>query len=263
MTVDDESPIQPPPAEPSSSERIARHRRRRRFVRRFFRSGAGLVGLSILTLFLAAAVLHPILLDSVWERSVYHHEFGNDTILTQKVVVAEVTDPATEIARLDAILIDPFVEPGETVDVASLPGVSLRHPFGTDPLGRDVLSMAMAGAGPAFGLGVSAAIAIFVTSITVATIGAYRRGAVDWALTHVSDTFLLLPAPLLMNHPRHVRHRRSDRFHRVRTHVRRPSRDQRRGDRASVSSAIGDGAAVHRRRSRLGRQARGASSRII
>lgn len=173
-------------------------RRNTGFWRGFWSSTAGKAGTFLLLVFAAMAVVHPILLDTIWSPSVYDPEIGYGLDLVDKTVVDEVTDPATQIELQEAKLRNVFIKVGDTIQETTRPGASLDHLLGVDPLGRDVLSMTMAGARPTILVGISAAVTIALVGITLATIGAYRRGFVDGLLTHVSDAFLLFPAPLLM-----------------------------------------------------------------
>ena len=119
-------------------------------------------GLVLIGLFLIMSIAHPILRATVWQHNRYDPVTGYDM---------EVVHPS--------------------------PSTSL-HLLGTDTLGRDVLSMLLAATTPTFIVGISAA---FVTAFIGTLIGvasAYRKGAVDAIFTHVSDAFLLLPAPLFM-----------------------------------------------------------------
>lgn len=165
----------------------------------FWSSVAGKSGSILLLVFVGMAIAHPILLNTVWDPSVYDPETGYGLETVEKTVVLEVTDPSTEVSLEEAKLLgNLFIDPGETVAETVRPSASLEHPFGVDPLGRDVLSMTLAGARPTLIVGFTSAITIAVIGVTLATIGAYRRGLVDGLLTHVSDSFLLFPAPLLM-----------------------------------------------------------------
>jgi peptide/nickel transport system permease protein len=74
---------------------------------------------------------------------------------------------------------------------------SARHWLGTDQLGRDVLSLIMAGAQTSVGVALlSVAIGVFV-GVPVGLIAAARRGPVDEALMRSSDLIFAFPALLL------------------------------------------------------------------
>jgi peptide/nickel transport system permease protein len=76
-------------------------------------------------------------------------------------------------------------------------GPSLVHPFGTDPLGRDVLSMVTYGLRPSFIVAIATALSAGVVGLVFGTASAYFRGGFDRVMTHVSDAFVLLPPPLI------------------------------------------------------------------
>ena len=70
---------------------------------------------------------------------------------------------------------------------------SAEHLFGTDELGRDVLSQLLHGARTAFGMGAIAAITTVVLATMIGAMAAYFRGWVDTGLMRTADFFLLLP----------------------------------------------------------------------
>jgi len=176
----------------------ARYRRWREFITGFRDSTAGMVGIGILVFFLVLAILHPILLATVWNPTVYDPEMGYDFVGVTKVVVNEVFDPESQVALDEARLRNFRAQPGDTITYPDAYGFSRDHILGLDPLGRDVLSMVMAGAAPALTMGTTAAITTALVGLALAGIAAYHRGPVDWVITHVSDALLLLPAPILM-----------------------------------------------------------------
>jgi len=128
----------------------------------FIRNRLAVVGIVLIAIFGLMAIAHPILLNTVWPARLYDVNTG-----------------------FDPSLLHP-----------SPP--SATHLLGTDVVGRDVMSMLLASAGPAFILGLTAAITMAVVSIVMGAIPAYYGGVVDIVFTHIADAFLLLPAPLLM-----------------------------------------------------------------
>lgn len=171
-------------------------------LRRFRSNKLAMFGVFLIGLYAVAAVSHPILMATVWDRDTYHPIFGHDDIIIEKVVLGEkepLVDDATQMELMRARMIDPFVVPGDTVSEVTLPGpFTGAHPLGVDNLGRDVLSMVLAASTPSFVVGLSAAITTAIVGLLVATMAAYWRGVTDMLLTEVSDTLQLLPAPLLM-----------------------------------------------------------------
>lgn len=119
-------------------------------------------GLATIVVLGAATVVHPILMGWVWPTGVY--------------------DPLT---GFDSQVFHPSAPSG-------------THWLGTDAVGRDVLSMLLAGLRPTWLLALSSAITTALVSTLVAALGAYHRGWIESALGRVSDAFLLLPAPIVM-----------------------------------------------------------------
>ncbi|MEX2623772.1 MAG: ABC transporter permease subunit [Acidimicrobiia bacterium] len=72
------------------------------------------------------------------------------------------------------------------------------HLFGTDALGRDVLSLLTYALGPTLGLALVAATAVAALSVMSAILSAYYRGAVDTLLSKLADGLTLLPAPIVL-----------------------------------------------------------------
>lgn len=169
---------------------------------RFRSNKLAMFGVVLIGLYAIAAIAHPILMATVWDRATYHPVFGHDDIVVEKVVLGEdepLTDDDTQMELIRARMLNPFVVPGDTVSEVTLPEpFSIEHPLGVDNLGRDVLSMVLAASTPSFVVGLSAALTTAIVGLAFATISSYRRGATDMLMTEVSDTLQLLPAPLLM-----------------------------------------------------------------
>ncbi len=123
----------------------------------------GLVGVAIVALFGILAMLHPLLMATVWEPRVF--------------------DPLT----------------GYDFEVLHHPAPpSARHLLGTDSLGHDVLSVLLAATTPTFKVGFTAAITTALLGVTIGVVAAFYKGVTDAILLHIADAFLLLPAPLFM-----------------------------------------------------------------
>lgn len=193
MTAVDE-----PEAAPAPTERAARTVQRHAVWTRYRQSRAGTIGLVLLLVFVLMALAYPILIRTVWSPNLYDPEFGLDLVIVDKVVVAEVVDFRREVALAAAVRFDPSVQIGDTVRGSVGAGFGAAHLLGTDHVGRDILAMLLAGAGPALAIAVSAALTTAVVALTFATLGAYFRGPVDAVLSNTSNALLLLPAPLVM-----------------------------------------------------------------
>lgn len=118
----------------------------------------GLVGLLIILCFGVMALLHPLLMGRVWERAIYDPVIGYDPAY-----------PAHPI------------------------GPDTAHWLGTDPLGRDVLSQLMFGAGSAFALGITAALVTVLIGTSVGAVAGYFGGAIDSLLMRLADLVIILP----------------------------------------------------------------------
>ena len=74
---------------------------------------------------------------------------------------------------------------------------SSEHLFGTDHLGRDVLSRVMFGGRPAIGLALAVVIVAVLIGVPLGMVAGYRGGWLDEALMRFTDLFLAFP-PLLL-----------------------------------------------------------------
>ena len=180
----------------------ARRRRWAGHLATFTQNRLAVVGLVVIVLFSGSLVLRQVLWATVWEGQarIYDPATGYDAPILQLLVVEEVTDPDTQIRRSDARL-DGFInaQVGDVIEKPIQPAPpSSKHWFGTDPFGRDVFSMVLAGATPAFVVGITAAITTAILGTMIAALSAVFRGWVDAVLSKLSDVALLLPAPLAM-----------------------------------------------------------------
>ena len=132
------------------------------FWREFSHNRLAVAGVALIVLFGLMAISHPILMKYFWSGAVYNPLTGFDP---------EVLHPA---------------------------GPSATHLLGTDNLGRDVLSMLLASSGSTWILAMTAALSTAVVAMLIGAVSGYYRGWVDFSLAHVSDAFLLLPAPIFL-----------------------------------------------------------------
>jgi ABC-type dipeptide/oligopeptide/nickel transport system permease component len=129
----------------------------------FAHNRLALIGVSLIVVFGLMAVVHSTLLGTLWPTGVYHPEVGYDT------------------------------------DVLPWPArPTLAHLLGTDSTGRDVLSMLMASAKPAFATAAGAALTTGLLSILIGAVSAYYRGVLDALFSNLSNAIVLLPAPVIM-----------------------------------------------------------------
>ena len=163
------------PGDPSPIDagrgRLRLLRARVRLALRSFRSGwaiflesrLGVVSLVTIVVFALMALSHPVLMATVWDADTY--------------------DPVTGYSA------------GSTEQPAP---PSWRHPLGTDPLGRDVLSQLLSSTGSEFVLGITAALVTVAIATTVGAVSAYYGGLVDAFFMRLADLIIALPSISLL-----------------------------------------------------------------
>lgn len=165
----------------------------------FRESKVGLVGVGIILLYALLMVAHPILMDHVWERSVYDPVIGYDRFLDwmTKYQIYDVAHPSPPSFKYLPVFWELY-RAGE-IGFGELLAQTLRHPLGTDPLGRDILSQLMYSTREEFILGVVSAVITVLIGTLVGTTAAYFGGWVDTLFMRLADIILLFPTiPLLI-----------------------------------------------------------------
>ena len=129
----------------------------------FVESRLGVVSLLIIAVFALMALSHPILMAAVWDRATY--------------------DPVT----------------GYSYDQVEQPAPpSWRHPLGTNPLGRDVLSQLLYSTRPEFVLGLTTALVTVGIATVVGVVSAYFGGLLDAFFMRLADLVIALPSISLL-----------------------------------------------------------------
>ncbi len=103
------------------------------------------------------------------------------------------------LVAIFAPLLAPYPEQGAgktSPDTLFLPP-SREHPFGTDELGRDVLSRVMYGARPAFLIPLIVVVSAVAIGASLGAIAGYKGGWIDEVIMRVTDLFLAFPSLLL------------------------------------------------------------------
>lgn len=128
--------------------------------------------------------------------------------MTRSTVSAAYSTPSIRFAALVvgglilAALLAPFIAPyaANAIDLAhrrASPSVS--HLFGTDELGRDLLTRVLFGARVSLAIGLISAFVSVAIGVAVGAIAGYGGGAVDALLMRATDAVLCIPRlPLLM-----------------------------------------------------------------
>lgn len=129
----------------------------------FLESRIGIVGLAVIVIFALMAISHPVLMATIWDDATYN--------------------PVTGYA------FDQLEQPAPP---------SRKHPLGTDPLGRDILSQLLSSTSSEFILGIVAALVTVSIATTVGAVAAYYRGIVDGFFMRLADLIVALPGISLL-----------------------------------------------------------------
>jgi peptide/nickel transport system permease protein len=99
-----------------------------------------------------------------------------------------------------AAVIGPIIAPYDPTSQAlanRLRGPSMAHPFGTDQLGRDILSRMLYGARLSLGIAVAVTAIRLVLGTAIGLIAGYAGGVIDEALMRLVDVQLAFPGLIL------------------------------------------------------------------
>ncbi len=129
----------------------------------FVESKIGIIGLAVIVVFALMAISHPILMATIWDEATY--------------------DPVTGYAY------DQTEQPAPP---------SWKHPLGTDPLGRDVLSQLLSSTSSEFILGIVAAVVTVTIATTIGAVAAYYGGIADTLIMRLADLVVALPSLSLL-----------------------------------------------------------------
>ena len=129
----------------------------------FIQQPHGKLGLLMIVIFGLMALSHPILMETVWNRTLFDPSIGFD--------ISIMPHPTTP---------------------------TWRHLLGTDNFGRDVFSQLLAGTQTSFSVGIVAAIIAVTISTLLGGAAGYLGGVVDAILMGISDVFVLLPAQIVL-----------------------------------------------------------------
>jgi peptide/nickel transport system permease protein len=116
------------------------------------------------------------------------HAFGENRLTLVAVVILALL----VLCALFGPLLAPYA-PLMTDGTARLVPPSSAHPFGTDALGRDILSRVMVAARLDLGMAVAAALLSFIIGLTLGAIAGYVGGWPDRIISRVMDTIMAFP----------------------------------------------------------------------
>lgn len=95
-----------------------------------------------------------------------------------------------------APVIAPYGYAEQNLAARLLPPLSEGHPFGTDVLGRDILSRQLFSLSTALTIGFSAELGALLIALIIGMIAGYRGGRIDQALMGLTDVMYAFPAYL-------------------------------------------------------------------
>jgi peptide/nickel transport system permease protein len=106
---------------------------------------------------------------------------------------------AAVVAWILVAALAPVISPHDPLEQGFIPGESpsVAHPFGTDALGRDVLSRVIYGARVSLPLAVLLVFFSVVIGISLGVIAGYFRGAADGVIMRTTDLVFAFPAIIL------------------------------------------------------------------
>jgi peptide/nickel transport system permease protein len=129
---------------------------------------------------------HETMLTMVWRRFTRHPGAIAGAIVLTALIAAVLLVPLSPY--------DP-----EASDMAhALQPPSLQHPFGTDPLGRDLLTRVLYGGRVSMSVGLMVVVITLAIGIPVGAIAGYFGGWIDNVLMRITDAALSLPSLLVL-----------------------------------------------------------------
>lgn len=150
----------------------------------FRRNRLAVFGLAIIIFFGLISLTYPLLRATVWDAQIYNPIVGFD-----RAYMPHPSPPSW--IRAENL-------PEDSIHRTLRRDVNFDHLLGTDTSGRDILSVLFASTTPTFITGISAAVVTAFFGLLFASLASYYGGRVDAVLSHISDAFLLLPAPIFM-----------------------------------------------------------------
>jgi peptide/nickel transport system permease protein len=118
-------------------------------------------------------------------------------IKNRRIALGLTVVVALYLVALLAPLLSP-ADPNAQVLLERLKPPSGEHPFGTDSLGRDILSRAIWATRVSLGVSLVAMLITVSVGATVGMLAGYRGGAVDNFLMRLTDVFLAFPIFILL-----------------------------------------------------------------
>jgi peptide/nickel transport system permease protein len=127
------------------------------------------------------------------------HALGRRLLYDARARVAVVVLTLIVLSAVFAPLLAPH-DPSAQLDIVRLQGrpPSLAHPFGTDLVGRDVLSRMLFGSRVSLAIGLGAVLLSMSFGIVIGAVAGFVGGAVDAVLMRLVDAALSIPRVLFV-----------------------------------------------------------------
>lgn len=124
----------------------------------FTENPIGIIGVAVILFYFSFIIIHPILMNTVWDPVMYDPVVGYDAM-----TAAHPAPPSS------------------------------LHLLGTDPLGRDVLSQLMWSTRSEFVLGLVAALVTVIIATSIGAMAAYFGGLPDTIAMRTADIIIMMP----------------------------------------------------------------------
>ena len=141
---------------------------------------------STVTQFEAPMREHETMVSMVWNRFRRHPGAIAGSIVLGTIVLAVLLAPLSPYDPIASDLPNRLQPP------------SLEHPFGTDALGRDVLTRCLYGGRVSLSVGFMVVIITLVIGVPVGAISGYFGGLIDSILMRITDAALALPSLMVL-----------------------------------------------------------------
>jgi len=141
---------------------------------------------STVTQFEAPMREHETMVSMVWNRFRRHPGAIAGSIVLGTIVLAVLLAPLSPYDPIASDLPNRLQPP------------SLEHPFGTDALGRDVLTRCLYGGRVSLSVGFMVVIITLVIGVPVGAISGYFGGLIDGILMRITDAALALPSLMVL-----------------------------------------------------------------
>jgi len=127
-------------------------------------------------------------------------QFVRDFMIAVRYTLASTISVLVIVGWLCTVVAAPVLVPGDPTSQdldARLSAPSISHPFGTDQLGRDVLTRVLYGGRTSIPLGIGVVTVAAVLGTLIGSVAGYMGGAIDEVLMRIADAVLSFPSIVL------------------------------------------------------------------